>query len=88
MPEDRSGKVSRFRRLWQVVKRQIVDDAPEDLAICEFDCRKGQCLQDEWETCVRRISKGAGELLPDAGLEKSQQEKPASSDKPDNVPEP
>jgi hypothetical protein len=72
MPEDRSRKGNSFHRLWQFVKRQIVDDAPKDLAVCEFDCRKDQCLQSEWETCERRISKGAGELLPDA-----------SSDKPD-----
>jgi hypothetical protein len=57
-----------FRRLWQFVKRQVVDDAPEDLALCEFDCRKEQCRQDEWETCGRRIRKGSGELFPDGGL--------------------
>ena len=51
--------------VWQVVKRQVVGDAPEELGICEFDCRKEQCLQDEWDTCERRIRKGAGELFPD-----------------------
>lgn len=43
---------------------QIVDDAPEDLAICEFDCRREQCTWNEWETCERRIRKAAGELFP------------------------
>ena len=55
-----------FKRLWQFVKRQVVDDASEDLTICEFDCRKGQCTQDEWAACERRIRKGAGELFPDS----------------------
>jgi hypothetical protein len=55
---------SPFRQLWQHVKRQIVDDVPEESAICHFDCRKRQCTQAEWATCERRISKGAGELFP------------------------
>jgi hypothetical protein len=50
-----------------LLKRQIVEDAPEDLGICEFDCRRGQCLQDEWGSCDRRIRQGAGELFPDGG---------------------
>ena len=54
-----------FRRLVRFVKRTIVTDVPEDLALCEFDCRRGQCQQDEWDTCDRRIRKAAGELFPD-----------------------
>jgi hypothetical protein len=53
-----------FRRLWRFMARQIVDDVPEDVAICEFDCRKGQCMQDEWAVCERRSRKGSGELFP------------------------
>jgi hypothetical protein len=53
-----------FHVLWQFVRRQIVDDAPADFAICEFDCRKEQCTQDEWAACERRIQRGAGELFP------------------------
>jgi len=56
---------STSHRLWQLMKHQILDDAPEDLAICEFDCRKEQCTQDEWARCERRFRKGAGELFPD-----------------------
>jgi len=70
MPEDRSMRGNPFRRLWQFVKRQTIGDAPEDFAICEFDCRKGRCMQDEWETCDRRIRKGAGELFPDSAVAK------------------
>jgi hypothetical protein len=50
--------------LREFVKREIVDEAPEDSAICEFDCRKVQCAQAEWAACERRIRKGAGELFP------------------------
>ena len=67
MPEDQSMRGNPFRILWQFVRRHATGDVPEDLAICEFDCRKGRCMQDEWETCDRRIRKGAGELCPDPG---------------------
>ncbi len=63
MTRDDSGR-SYFRRLWEFVKGGIVADAPEEVAMCEFDCRKGQCRHDEWDACERRIRKGAGELFP------------------------
>ena len=61
MPENGFRRGTPVHRLWQFVKRQFIDDVPEDLAICEFDCRKGQCIQDEWDTCGRRTGKGAGD---------------------------
>ncbi len=64
MSEYRSNRGSPFRRLWRFVTRQVIDDAPDDIAICEFDCRKGQCMQEEWATCERRSRKGSGELFP------------------------
>lgn len=51
-------------RLWEFVKHQVVDDAPEEFAICEFDCRKEQCMRCQYDTCERRIRRGAGELFP------------------------
>jgi hypothetical protein len=44
---------------------EIVQDAPEEIAICEFDCRK-QCSSAEWTSCERRLKKAAGELMPPA----------------------
>jgi len=46
------------------LKGQIVPEVPAELALCEFDCRKGQCSWDEWASCERRISEAAGELMP------------------------
>jgi hypothetical protein len=63
MPQVKKSESTRHR-LWEFVKRQIVDDVPEDLKICEVYCRKEQCMQDEWDTCERRIRRGAGELFP------------------------
>jgi len=41
--------------LWDRLKSLLIADVPEDLAICEFDCRKNQCTYGEWATCHRRI---------------------------------
>ena len=37
------------------LKAQWVSEVPEDLAICEFECRKSQCSSDDWARCVRRV---------------------------------
>jgi len=65
MPEDRSLGRKPFHRLVQFVKRNIVSDVPDDIAVCEFDCRQGECQQGEWAACGRRIRKASGELFPD-----------------------
>jgi hypothetical protein len=63
MPQVQKPEATRHR-LWEFVKRQIVDEVPEEFAICEFDCRRVLCMPDESNTCERRIQKGAGELFP------------------------
>lgn len=52
------------RKFWQWSKGQIVRDVSEQDGLCEFDCRKLQCTDEEWATCERRIHKAAGELWP------------------------
>jgi hypothetical protein len=54
------------RWLWHRLKGHRVAGVPEEIALCEFDCRKGQCVENEWESCERLISKAAGELMPGA----------------------
>jgi hypothetical protein len=42
VPEQDSGRgPGAFRHLSRWIAGQIVRDAPEDSALCEFDCRKG-----------------------------------------------
>lgn len=53
-----------IRRLWLWIRNQVVQEVPEDCALCEFDCRKGQCTMEEWATCERRLKRAAGELMP------------------------
>lgn len=63
-------------QLWRWVADQVAQDVPTDIALCEYDCRKGQCILEEWETCDRRLHKAAGELMPaaDQNLGKEQSE--------------
>jgi hypothetical protein len=46
--------------------RQIGEVPPDD-AVCEFRCRRLQCLHGEWERCDRRLRGGLPADLPDAG---------------------
>jgi hypothetical protein len=55
---DGSTSGNALYRVWEFVKRQIIDEAPKPLAICEFDCRNKQCMQDKWDACERRPPKG------------------------------
>jgi len=54
--------ILRIIRSW--VARQFALQVPEEDALCEFDCRKPQCYVGEWENCVRRLHRAAGELMP------------------------
>jgi len=64
MAEKRREAKSRFVRLCRWVWDQIIGDVPNEIALCEFDCRKEQCAMGEWETCDRRLQQAAGELKP------------------------
>ena len=44
------------------LKAQWVAEVPDDLAICEFECRKSECSFDGWANCVRRISQTPREI--------------------------
>jgi hypothetical protein len=43
-------------QFWRSLRQQSVADVPIELELCEFECRKPQCLKDEWEHCQRRLS--------------------------------
>jgi len=53
-----------FHRVWRFFMDQLIQDAPEADALCEFDCDKEQCTLGEWQTCERRLRRAAGELMP------------------------
>jgi hypothetical protein len=43
-----------LNRLWIWTKGQIVQEVPEDIAHCAFECQKEKCTVAEWENCERR----------------------------------
>ena len=47
--------VNYFYRSWQWFRNQIIQDVPEDYAVCEFDCRKPHCTTGDAEKCVIRL---------------------------------
>jgi hypothetical protein len=53
-----------LQRLADWALNQIIQDVPEGIGLCEYDCRKGQCSQGEWETCERRLNRARSELMP------------------------
>jgi hypothetical protein len=54
------------RKFRQLLKNQIAQDVPEADGLCEYDCRRQQCTEEEWATSERRIHKAAGELSPES----------------------
>jgi len=67
MPAEHPTTGSPLARLWQWIHGQLVQDVPEDLAVCEFDCRKLQCTMGEWETCERRLERVELQKKPRSG---------------------
>jgi hypothetical protein len=53
-----------LQRIWDWVAGQFVREIPEDVAVCEFDCRKPQCHEGEWASCMRRLQRAPGALMP------------------------
>jgi hypothetical protein len=48
------GEVSMFGKLIHWVKVSIAK-VPEEIAICEFDCREKECRLQDWARCERRL---------------------------------
>ncbi len=66
MTKARPKEPGTLARVWQWFKDQWIREVPEEFAPCEFDCRKLQCLEGEWDTCERRLSQASGAFMPGA----------------------
>lgn len=51
-----------LQRLGGWIGARLVQDVPEDIAACEFDCSKLKCDGPELLNCERRIRSEAAEL--------------------------
>ncbi len=43
--------------------RHVAQEAPVELARCEFDCRVTQCRHGKWRTCENRILHAEREVV-------------------------
>jgi hypothetical protein len=43
-----------MRRLWNRVLPNLVQEVPDDLAVCEFLCCEPECRVSDWESCPLR----------------------------------
>ena len=50
-----SERKSALIRLKNWLIRQLVTPVPDEIAQCEFGCRKRECAGGEWESCSNRI---------------------------------
>ncbi len=48
-------EVNIIRRAWHFLTQGWAEQVPNDVACCEFQCKRTQCLDEEWETCQRRL---------------------------------
>ena len=46
--------------------RKIVAEVPEDVAVCEFECNKTECVEGDWQHCQRRMREHSA---PQTGME-------------------
>jgi hypothetical protein len=63
---DQNDRPKAFERLWQRIKGEVVQTVPEEIAVCEFDCRKLSCSVEQWRTCKRRVREAESKLTPAA----------------------
>jgi len=55
MSESYGKGVSNFYRLLQQFKSTLIQEAPEDIQLCEFECHKAECAMGDWKKCDRRL---------------------------------
>jgi hypothetical protein len=55
-PEHVTQRTGFAARVLNWLIRRISTEVPPAIALCEYDCRKGQCLQGEFEHCERRLA--------------------------------
>lgn len=44
-----------FSRLRSSISSRLVVRVPDEVSCCEFDCRKSECLEGEWQGCQQRL---------------------------------
>jgi hypothetical protein len=47
-------------------RRHIIQDVPDEMAACEFDCKVTECTYGNWKHCKNRLlyAKKSGDRVP------------------------
>jgi hypothetical protein len=43
-----------FDRGWRFLIDHLIQEVPDSIAVCEFDCRETDCTVERWASCERR----------------------------------
>lgn len=47
--------MTQIKSLKERILAHIVSEIPDELALCEFDCLKQDCTEDDWGHCEKRL---------------------------------
>jgi hypothetical protein len=47
-------KAGLLSRVWSSLSRTWVVRVPDEVSCCEFECRRSECAQGDWECCDLR----------------------------------
>ena len=56
-------RIDWVRRARNWLANEVIQDVPDELAACEFDCRKQHCTSDDWSSCERRLKAMEGLMV-------------------------
>lgn len=48
---------------WERIKAEMVQEVPDEIAFCEFECPKEQCTGEECQACPMRLAWAARKLM-------------------------
>jgi hypothetical protein len=44
-----------LNRLQSWLSRQLVQDVPDEVSVCEYECNRTDCRIGQWNTCEKRL---------------------------------
>jgi hypothetical protein len=55
MSAKKSEKSGLLHRIRSSLSRKLVAQVPDEMSCCEFECRRTECLEGEWDQCRQRL---------------------------------
>jgi hypothetical protein len=55
-PDSRSRRYcGMVRQWWSTVAKKLIEDVPDELAYCQFECERPKCTNEIWVSCELRL---------------------------------